>query len=76
MANSAERNMLNPSGAWYVDSGCIGCALCASLAPSNFKMSEDGSTAYVSKQPSGASELEASASALSDCPVQAIGDDG
>jgi ferredoxin len=76
MADSAARNALNPTGAWYVDSGCIGCALCTSLAPSNFKMSDDGSTAYVFKQPSSAPESEACASALDDCPVQAIGKDG
>jgi ferredoxin len=76
MAIPAKRSPLNPSGAWYVDSECIGCALCASLAPSNFKMSDDGSTAFVFKQPSSPAESEASASAMSDCPVEAIGKDG
>lgn len=76
MANAAERNSLNVAGPWYVDGSCIACGLCTSLAPSNFQMSADGSTAHVFKQPSDASELEASASAMSDCPVQAIGNDG
>jgi ferredoxin len=76
MASPAQRNSYNPTGAWYVDSACIGCGLCASLAPANFTMSDDGSMAFVFKQPSGSGELEASASALSDCPVQAIGNDG
>jgi len=76
MAKTADRSPLNPTGAWYVDSGCVACALCTSLAPSNFKMSDDGSTAFVFKQPEGAAELEASASAMGDCPSEAIGKDG
>ena len=76
MANAAERNSHNVAGSWYVDSACIACGLCTSLAPSNFQMSAEGSVAYVFKQPEGSSELGESASAMSECPVQAIGNDG
>jgi ferredoxin len=76
MAQASDRNPLNKAGAWYVDSACIACGLCAGLAPDNFRMSDDGSTAFVFKQPSGAQESEASAAAMTECPVGAIGNDG
>jgi ferredoxin len=76
MANSGDRSSLNPNGAWYVDGGCIACGLCVSLAPSSFRMSKDGTTAFVFKQPGGGAEAEEAAAAKVDCPVEAIGDDG
>lgn len=76
MADKNSRNASNASGAWYVDSSCIGCSLCSGIAPSIFSMSDDGSTAFVSAQPADSSDLELAAQALSDCPVQAIGNDG
>ncbi len=76
MAKASERNSFNVAGSWYVDSACIACGLCESLAPSNFKMSDDGSVAFVFKQPAGGSEAEDAVSAMTDCPVEAIGNDG
>ena len=76
MANKDDRNAMNVSGPWYVDSTCIACGLCVGAAPANFKFSEDGSTALVYSQPASSGELEASAEALSSCPVEAIGNDG
>jgi len=76
MASSAQRNTLNVKGSWYVDSSCIACGLCVSLAPSNFIMSDDGATAFVFKQPAGGGESDECSSAMIDCPVEAIGKDG
>ena len=76
MAKASERNSHNVPGAWYVDSACIACGLCVSLAPSNFQMSDDGSVAYVFKQPAGGAEADDASSAMIDCPVEAIGNDG
>lgn len=76
MADHSTRNAFNAPGAWYVDSTCIACGLCASLAPDNFHMTDDGTTAFVFKQPSSAADLESSGGAMSDCPVSAIGNDG
>jgi len=59
-----------------LDSACIGCALCAGTAPDLFSMSEDGSAAFVSRQPGTGAEIESAAQALSECPVAAIGNDG
>jgi ferredoxin len=39
-------------------------------------MSDDGSTAFVFKQPAGGNETEEAAAAMNDCPVEAIGNDG
>jgi ferredoxin len=74
MADSASKTPGNVPGAWYVDTNCIGCGLCNGTAPDIFAMSDDGSSAFVSKQPAGG-EAELAAQALSECPVGAIGND-
>ena len=76
MADPTQKNSLNVAGAWYVDSACISCGVCASMAPSSFKIAEDGSTAFVFKQPSAGAEADEAGSAMADCPVEAIGNDG
>jgi ferredoxin len=76
MANKVRRNILNIPGSWYVDSECISCGICAGEAPANFKLADDGSTAFVFKQPTSPDEIKQSESAMSSCPVQAIGNDG
>ena len=45
-------------------------------APENFKMSEDGSNAFVYKQPENDEEKAACQEASENCPVDAIGNDG
>ncbi|WP_425487353.1 ferredoxin [Methanolobus zinderi] len=76
IADNSNKVPENVSGSYYVDEECIGCELCVDTAPDNFKMAEDGTHAYVYKQPEGDSETELSDEALSSCPVDAIGDDG
>ncbi|WP_292470894.1 ferredoxin [Methanolobus sp.] len=66
----------NVDGDYYVDDDCIGCGLCVSSAPDNFKMRDDDNTAYVFKQPENENEKHACESALDECPVEAIGNDG
>jgi len=39
-------------------------------------MTDDGSTAFVFKQPAGGAESDEASSAMIDCPVEAIGNDG
>ncbi len=75
MADKTSRAAGNVPGAWFVDSSCIGCSLCAGTAPEIFVMSDDGSTAFVAAQPEGSEALSLAAQALSDCPVNAIGND-
>lgn len=74
MADKTSKTAGNAPGAWYVDTSCIGCALCAGSAPDTFAMSGDGSAALVSRQPSAGEEALA-LQAMADCPVGAIGND-
>jgi ferredoxin len=76
MANLSQRNSLNVPGPWYVDGSCTACGVCASLAPSFFKLADDGSTAFVYRQPAGPTEEDEADSAMIDCPAEAIGRDG
>lgn len=75
MADKSSKGPGNIPGKWYVDSSCIGCALCAGTAPEIFSMSDDGSSAFVARQPATGDDVGLAAQALSDCPVGAIGDD-
>ncbi|OIO34371.1 MAG: ferredoxin [Candidatus Hydrogenedentes bacterium CG07_land_8_20_14_0_80_42_17] len=76
MANKDERWEDNTDGAWYVDNSCILCSLCVQLAPNNFKESEAGDHDIVFNQPGNDDELKACEDAKSQCPVEAIGNDG
>ncbi|HPC83834.1 MAG TPA: ferredoxin [Thermoanaerobaculaceae bacterium] len=76
MADKSNKVGTNVSGAWYVDTNCINCNLCATTAPENFKTNDDEGYAYVFKQPANADELALCEEAKSSCPVEAIGNDG
>lgn len=75
MADKNDKNEFNVAGKFYVDSQCIGCALCASTAEGFFEIGDAG-CAFVAKQPSNADETALCTEAMESCPVQAIGDDG
>ena len=76
MADSENRLEENVEGSYYVDDSCIACGVCVNEAPDNFTMNDDGTHAYVFKQPENSEEEDACTSALESCPVDAIGDDG
>ena len=76
MANKENKYPDNEEGSYYVDDQCIACGVCPNEAENNFKMSDDGSHAFVHKQPEDDSEEEECESALEACPVDAIGNDG
>jgi len=76
MADISEKYAENVSGKYYVDTSCIFCGLCSSIAPENFVESEDGTHDYVYKQPENDEEEEACQDAMAQCPVNSIGDDG
>ncbi|MBN2544752.1 MAG: ferredoxin [Spirochaetes bacterium] len=76
MADKTKKTEGNVNGKFYVDENCIGCGLCASIAENNFKMSDDGSFAFVVRQPEDNKELDDCKEAIVNCPVNAIGDDG
>lgn len=76
MANLSGKQADNAEGKYYVDDQCIACNLCVTTAPENFKMSEDGSHAFVYKQPKNEEEEKLCAEAMTECPTNSIGDDG
>jgi ferredoxin len=76
MADSSLKFEENVPGKWYVDENCIACDSCMSIAPDHFVMSEDGSHAFVSKQPENAEEEQLCEDAMASCPTESIGDDG
>jgi len=76
MADKEEKQPENVPGKFYVDEQCIDCDLCRDHAPDFFTRSDDGGYSYVYKQPSTEVEVEICEEALSECPVEAIGNDG
>ena len=66
----------NSTGKWYVDENCIACDSCISIAPDHFVMTEDGSHAFIAKQPESPEEEQLCADSKASCPVDAIGEDG
>jgi ferredoxin len=52
------------------------CKVCLTIAPEIFAISDDGTHAYVQKQPENEDETAACEDALLSCPVEAIGNNG
>ena len=76
MADKDSKTPENVKGPIYVDQSCISAKYCVSVAPENFKMSENRGHAFGHKQPENAVEEESVHDAIMGCPVSAIGDDG
>jgi ferredoxin len=47
---------------------CIGCGVCASICPENWKMEDDGKAMYISSE----TEYECNKDAAENCPTQSI----
>ncbi|HKU75570.1 MAG TPA: ferredoxin [Pyrinomonadaceae bacterium] len=76
MKTKISKHPQNVPGKYYIDeANCVGCLLCVSEAPNNFK-EDDGYKALVYKQPDTALERQQCLDALRDCPTWAIHDDG
>ena len=75
MADKEDKYENNVEGKYFVDTQCIDCNLCRETAPDNFADHEDGYS-YVYKQPESEEEESLCSTALEECPVEAIGDDG
>ncbi len=76
MSDPINRYSDNVPGPYYVDDQCIICGLCDELAPSIFKISQDGDHNVVHRQPQTESEVALAEEVLSSCPVEAICNDG
>jgi len=72
----AEPLRANAWGPCYVTAACVGCGLCAAVAPANFGVTFDGAYYGVTYQPNGEHEQRALREAMAACPQQCIHDDG
>ena len=76
MAEKSLRLTQNIPGRFYVDSTCIDCDLCRSMAPEFFQRNDDIAMSVVVRQPENPFEFARAKAALEDCPSESIGDDG
>ncbi|HPD18773.1 MAG: ferredoxin [Candidatus Goldbacteria bacterium] len=76
MANKDAKVSENVTGKYYVDDQCIACGVCEGTAPENFKLNNDGTHAFVAKQPENDVEENQVKDAMNSCPSNSIGDDG
>lgn len=75
MADPKDKVADNIEGRFFVDSQCIDCDLCRTIAPDNFRTDPDLGHSYVYKQPENEDEAELCTEAMENCPVEAIGDE-
>lgn len=71
MANVKERRAENSPGAFYVDSSCIDCDACRSMAPEFY--ADIGDQSAVTRQPATRDEKLLAYQALLTCPTASIG---
>jgi ferredoxin len=76
MPNLTERLPANIAGAYYVDSTCIDCGLCHSIATAFFSRDDESSFSMVHRQPVLPEEIELAEEARLSCPTESIGNDG
>ena len=76
MADISNKWDDNAPGKYYIDQECIFCNLCIEVAPGIFKESEQGDHDIVYHQPQTGEEIALVEDAKSQCPVDAIGNDG
>lgn len=75
MANKNAKAVKNIAGQYYVDTNCISCGQCVDIAGKFFAEGSDGGM-YVKAQPDSQEDIALCEQALSNCPVDAIGNDG
>lgn len=76
MPTLLDRLPRNAPGHYYVDSTCVDCDFCRSLAPAFFARDDESGYSYVHRQPSTADEVEQAEEARTSCPSESIGNDG
>lgn len=62
----------NRPGPFQVDTDCIACDTCVTLAHPHFKLTDDNDHAYVVQQPQTPLQWQQCRDALTACPVGAI----
>lgn len=73
MAMIEDRYDDNAPGLFFVDTECIACDTCGTMAKPFFKLTDDFDHAIVYHQPQSEKEIQLCNATLSACPVDAIG---
>ena len=76
MPDPNDRSPENVPGQFYVDSTCIDCDTCRSIAPQFFRRNDHGGYTTVHRQPDSPEEWTLAMEALESCPTESIGCDG
>ena len=76
MPDRSDRVATNIAGKFYVDTSCIDCDLCRTIAPEVFRRDDEAGLSIVYQQPTTPDEVTRAGEAIDSCPVNAIGDDG
>ena len=80
MKDAEKKFTENVPGKYYVTRACIGCTLCAEIAPDSFRENPDLELAagnnYVYRQPETGEAERLCRDAMDACPSNAIRDDG
>ena len=67
-----SKKNLRVFGDFLVNDGCIGCVICAEIAPDNFRFNHEQGCGTISKQPDTDKETCLCAEAKEICPASAI----
>jgi ferredoxin len=76
LADKTDKLPDNAAGQFYVDTQCIDCDVCRDMAQDNFTRNDDNGYSFVYKQPVTQEEFDLCIEAMTQCPVEAIGNDG
>lgn len=76
MASITDRLPQNILGRYYVDTTCIDCGLCRTIAPDFFQRDDETGFSIVYRQPVTEEEIVLAEEARASCPTESIGNDG
>jgi ferredoxin len=76
MASLSDKLPTNLPGRYYVDSSCIDCDQCRSLAPAIVQRDAETGFSFIARQPETADEIAQVEEILSGCATSSIGNDG
>jgi ferredoxin len=75
MSDQPQKHPQNVPGRFYVTEDCLACETCQQVAPNNFRYGENG-LSFVFSQPSSPEEEKQCQEAVTDCPMEAVRNDG
>ncbi len=73
MADPFDRNTANVPGRLFVDTTCIDCDLCRSIAPQFLTRSDELAITYAHAQPVTEEDFALAQEAVASCPTDSVG---